>query len=192
MKELSNKGERFLIKWENRRKNKWRYILINGGVYYGLSAAIIAFLIHSGFKLENMQLSWFIRYAFIFMISGIFVVLRQFNQTDRIYLSLTDDSEIINGLGTLKAGGIWSFENLKICSENEDILTIQNDLFWFDEKKPSKGNINKCYKMVCEDFNRLKKNTDFDSYVRNKKVKIRIVDNSGGSMPLFVKEIQDQ
>ena len=135
MKELNIKGERFLIKWENRRKKKWRYILINGCIYYGLSAATISFLIHSGFKVENMQLSWFIKYAIIFMVSGIFVVLRQFNQTDKIYLSLTDDSEIIRGVEELKSEGIWKYENLKISLGSEDMITVQNDLFWFDEKK---------------------------------------------------------
>ena len=57
-------------------------------------------------------------------------------------------------------------------------------------KKPSSDNINECYNMVYEDFKRLKKNTDFDSYIRNKKVKIMIVDNSESSNPLFVNEIQ--
>ncbi len=192
MMKLNNKEERFLVRWENRRKKKWHYILINGGIYYGLSVAIISFLIHSGFKIENMQLSWFIKYAVIFMASGIFVVLRQFNQTDRIYMSLIDESEIINGIQSLKAGKTWDFENLKINNEGEEMVTIQNNLFWFDEKTPSSEKIKECYNLVYEDFMRLKKTAVFENYVRNKKVKIQILDNSGSNIPLFVKLFEGQ
>jgi len=74
---------------------------------------------------------------------------------------LNDDDEIEKGIQTLKAGGIWNYENLKISKKDDEMLLIQNELFWFEEKEISHENINECFNLVCIDFRRLQKNKDF-------------------------------
>jgi len=185
MKELNKKGEKFYNQWAERRNKKWRYVFVQGIVYFGLPVAIISFLINCKFNIENMHLSEFLRSLFVFGIGGILFGLRQFKRTDNLFLSLNDEDEIVKGVKALKAGDAWSYENLKIHRENDESIIVQNDLFWFEEKGLTHEKLNECYNLIHEDIVRLKKSKDFDEYLKYKDLKIRILGNSGSNVPLF-------
>jgi hypothetical protein len=72
MKELNNRQEEFYRKWDERRKKKWRYVLLHGSVYWGMLLGIAVFLGGSHFKVENMQLHRFIAFEIVFTIGGLF------------------------------------------------------------------------------------------------------------------------
>lgn len=176
MKELSKKEELFYNQWEMRRKNKWRYVLIQAILYWGLPFSVGMILISGKLTIEKFLIS-----IVIFGIGGLFVVLRFYKQTDKKYLSIHDDDEIVRGLQELKKGGSWNYENLKIHSEAGDSLIIQNALFWFDDSEASQKKLDECYSIIKEDFKRLQKNKDFEFFTRNKKIKIQVIDNTGSS-----------
>lgn len=134
MKEISNKGEQFLQRWEERRKKKWLYIFLHGSVYFGLPLGIIMFLVFSEFKVENMQMSMFLICIIVFTIGGLVSGIRHFNQVDSMYLRLINNDDVVEGLEILKAGETWNYENLVIHNEIGDNLVIRNELFWFEEE----------------------------------------------------------
>jgi len=91
MKELNKKGEQFLKRWEKRRENKWFNVFLHGSVYKGLILAIITFFLINNSGFEGIRLPEFFIYAIIWMITGFFVELWQFEVVDTIYLDLIDD-----------------------------------------------------------------------------------------------------
>ena len=177
MKELNKKGENFYRLWEKQREKKWRYVFVHGSIYWGLPMAIGTILLSSQFELENMSVSKLIISVSIFMIGGLGFGLSQFKRIDSIYLSLNDDDEIIKGIHTIETGNVWNYENLVIKKDIDDILTIQNQLFWFEENELNSQKIEECFNLVYEDYQRLKKNKDFDQFISNQKVRIQILDN---------------
>ena len=189
MREVNKKEEKFYIQWEERRKNKWLYAFVHGSVYWGLPAAIVPFILRSKFDIENMHLSELLISMIFFMIGGLWYGLNQFKRIDTIYLELNDDDEIARGIQILKAGDIWKYENLIISKEEDETLTVQNELFWFEDKKLSPEKINKCLNFVIGDFRRLQKYKDFAAYTRNRRVTIQLFDNSGSNVPLHEKII---
>jgi hypothetical protein len=189
MKEITQKGEQFLHRWEERRKKKWLYIFLHGSVYYGLPLAIILFLMVSEFKIENMQVSALLIFMAVFVLGGLLSGLRQYNMVDSIYLKLIDNDDVVKGLETLKAGETWNHENLVIHSGNDGNLVVRNELFWFEEGDTSPAKLNDCFNMVLADFQRLQKDQGFNDFTTGKKVKIQIFDNSGSDVPLIEKII---
>jgi len=189
MKELNKREQNFYTKWEKRRKNKWLYIFVNGVIYWALPLAIVSVYLRSNFQIKNMELSELFIVVIIYGIGGLGFGLRQFKQTDNIYLELNDDDEILKGVQTLKAGEIWKYENLKIFEKEDDMLIVQNKLFWFEGKEHSSDHINECLNQVSEDFRRLQKNKDFKEYSKTRKVKIQIYDNKGSNIPLLEENI---
>lgn len=89
----------------------------------------------------------------------------------------------------LKTGEIWEYENLKIFEKEDEMLIVQNELFWFEGKEHSSDHIDECLNQVSEDFRRLQKNKDFKEYASTRKVKIQIYDNKGSNIPLHEKII---
>ena len=178
MKELTKKGENFYRFWEKQREKKLRYVFVRGSIYWGLPMAIVGFLISSRFAIENMSISKLSISVIVFMIGGIGYGLSQFKRMDRIYLSLNDDDEIKRGIQAIEAGKVWNYENLMINKGIDETLTIQNQLFWLEEKEITSEKIDECLNLVYEDFQRLKKNKDFDQFSSNHKVRILILDNS--------------
>jgi len=189
MKELNKREEKFYIKWEERRKNKWLFAFVHGSIYWGLPFAIVPFFISSIFDLENIQLSKLLISVIVFGIGGLWHGLRQFKQIDEVYLELNDDDEIAKGIQTLKAGDIWNYENLIMSKEEDETLIIQNELFWFEDKELSSEMINECLNLVSGDFRWLQKNKDFAAYTKNRKVTVQLFDNSGSNIPLLEKII---
>ena len=178
MKELTKKGENFYRIWEKQRENKWQYLFVHGSIYWGLPMAIGAFLLNYQFEIGNMSISKLLISVVVFMIGGLGYGLSQFKRMDRIYLSLNDDDEIEKGIQTIETGKVWNYENLMINKGIDETLTIQNQLFWFEEKEITSKVIEVCFNLVYEDFQRLKKNNDFDQFITNHKVRIQIMDNS--------------
>lgn len=185
MKELSKKGEKFYNQWTERRKRKWLYVFLHGTVYWGFPMGVVFYLVLTKFKIENIQLSKLAGSVLVFGFGGLIEGLRLFRQTEKIYLCLNDEDEIVKGVKALKAGDAWSYENLKIHRENDESIIVQNDLFWFEEKGLTHEKLNECYNLIHEDIVRLKKSKDFDEYLKYKDLKIRILGNSGSNVPLF-------
>jgi len=68
-------------------------------------------------------------------------------------------------------------------------LNIQNQLIWFEDKDLTSENIKECFNMVLGDYQRLKKNIDFECFVTDRKVRIQIMDNSEKEILLMEKLI---
>ena len=184
MKELNKREQNFYTKWEKRRKNKWLYVFINGSIYWGLPIAIATVFFRSNFHIENMKFTELLISVIIYGIGGLGYGLSQYKRIDNIYLELNDDDEILKGVKILKAGETWKYENLKIFEKEDEMLIVQNELFWFEGKAHSSDHINECLNQVSEDFRRLQKNKDFKEYATTRKVKIQIYDNKGSNIPL--------
>lgn len=188
MREFTNKEEKNYLKWEKQRKKKWIYIFVHGTIYWGLPVGITLFLTESHFKTENMNLHNFITTVSLFGIGGLFSGLSQYNRIDKAFLKLGDDDQILNGIKTLETEKVWNYENLIIAKQDEDTLVVKNELFWFEDNSLS-NNLNECLDLVMKDFERLKKNKDFDIYSNQYKVTIQVFDNSEKIKPLIEMNI---
>ncbi len=189
MKELNKKRENFYRLWEKQREKKWLFIFLHGSIYWGLPVAIGTFLLSSHFEIGNMSFSKLIISVIVFMIGGLGFGLSQFKRIDKIYLSLNDDNEIKRGIQTIETGGNWNYENLIINKEDDETLNIQNQLFWFEEKDITSKKIKECFNLVNEDYQRLKRNRDFEQFMSNRKVRIQIMDNSDKKTLLMEKQL---
>ena len=191
MKESRENGELFYSQWEKRRKKKWQYIFLHGSVYWGFTVAIISFLLNSQFKVEDMQLSKFISSIIVFGIGGIGFGLWQFKRIDSVYLGLNVNDKITKGLQEIQSGQIWRYENLKISQDKNEMIIVQNELFWYEKVNLSAEELNECFKLIMDDFRLLQKNSEFGEFAKNKKVKIQVFDNSENEMPLIEKMIKE-
>lgn len=88
--DLIERKQRFCIKWEIRRKRKWKTIFL-----YSIPWCIVMSLtfvaITSHFKLENVSLKSVITPFVVFGVGGLFVGIRQFNQIEKRFLILKDE-----------------------------------------------------------------------------------------------------
>ena len=191
MKESRENGELFYSQWEKRRKKKWQYIFLHGSVYWGFTVAIISFLLNSQFKVEDMQLSKLISSIIVFGIGGIGFGLWQFKRIDSVYLGLNVNNKITKGLQEIQSGQIWRYENLKISQDKNEMIIVQNELFWYEKVNLSAEELNECFKLIMDDFRLLQKNSEFGEFAKNKKVKIQVLDNSGNELPLIEKMIKE-
>ena len=191
MKESRENGELFYSQWEKRRKKKWQYIFLHGSVYWGFTVAIISFLLNSQFKVEDMQLSKLISSIIVFGIGGIGFGLWQFKRIDSVYLGLNVNDKITKGLQEIQSGQIWRYENLKISQDKNEMIIVQNELFWYEKVNLSAEELNECFKLIMDDFRLLQKNSEFGEFAKNKKVKIQVLDNSVNELPLVEKMIKE-
>lgn len=189
MKELNRKSEDFFLRWEKQREKKWFYVFLHGSIYWGLPVAVGTFLLSSQFELENMSVPHLLISMVVFMIGGLGLGLSQFKRIDKIYLDVNDISEIRKGIQIIESGGFWKYENLIIYMADDETLTIQNQLFWFEEKDITQKQIEECYNLINEDYQRLKKNKDFEHFISNRKVWIQIMDNSDRKALLLEKQL---
>lgn len=136
-----------------------------------------------------MQISKLVSSVIVFGIGGIGVGLWQFKRIDSIYFGLNDSGKIMNGIQELQSGLIWNYENLKISLDRHEMIIVQNELFWYDKENLSDEKLNECFNLIIDDFRRLQKNSDFNKFAKNKKVKIQMFDNSANEMPLIEKII---
>ncbi len=185
MKELNNKQADFYSNWEERRKKKFQYIFLYGTVCWGIPAGILLFLVDSHFNRANMDLSSFIISITLFGIGGLFFGLSQYKRLDNIYLDLVKNKKILEGIKKLEAGDVWNYENLVIQKEDNETLIVKNKLFWLEDADALSGHLDECLNMVTNDFERLKKNADFDLFSSEYKVKAQVYNNSDSEKPLI-------
>ena len=188
MKELNKKSEDFFLRWEKQRKKKWFYVFLHGSIYWGLPVAVGTFLLNSQFELEKMSVPHLLISLVVFMCGGLGLGLSQFKRTDNIYLEVNNVNEIRKGIQLIESGGYWNNENLLIKKEADETLTIQNQLFWFEEKDITSKKIEECFNLINEDYQRLKKNKDFEHFISNRKVRIQILNNSVKGTLLMEKQ----
>ncbi|MDP4203056.1 MAG: hypothetical protein Q8861_10190 [Bacteroidota bacterium] len=185
MKELNAKQEKFYNQWKVRRTKKFSYIFLHGTVFWGIPTGLLFFLLESHFNRENMDLFNFILSLFVFSIGGLFFGLSQYKQIDNTYLYLNDDKKILDGIRILETGKVWNYENLIIKREDNTTLVVKNNLFWFEDANALSENLEECLNIVLKDFERLKKNPDFDVFSSEYKVKAQVYNNSEKEKPLI-------
>ncbi len=185
MTELNAKQEKFFTKWKDRRNKKFQYIFLHGTVYWGIPTGILSFLLDRHFNRENMDLSRFIVSVTIFGICGLFFGLSQYKRIDNIYLDLNEDNKILDGIRDLETGKVWNYENLVINKEDNETLVVKNKLFWLEDSNALSENLEECLNIVMKDFERLKKNPDFDLFSSEYKVKAQVYNNSEKDKPLI-------
>ncbi len=185
--ELNDAQKKFYKSFEEKRKRKWKIVFLHGSVYWGLPVAILLILFDVN---TNNIISWHSLFMIIvFMMAGIWTGTLSFTQMNNNYLGFYDETFIIEGIDKIKSGEIWSFENLRIKKENEESLIVNNDLYWFDDTEILPENLNESFKLLKEDFNRLRKNKEFKEYSKAMNVKLQIFDNSGSNIPLLEETI---
>jgi len=189
MKETSKKGEQFYRQWEKQREKKWYYVFIHVSIYWGLSVAIFTYLWSAHFEIENRSILKLLSSLAVFMIAGLWVGLSQFKRIDSIYLGLNDEAEIRKGIQTIESGENWNYENLIISKTTYKTLNIQNQLIWFEDKDLTSEKIGECFNLILVDYQRLKKNIDFECFVTDRKVRVQIMDNSEKEILLMEKLI---
>lgn len=172
MKETSKKGEQFYIQWEKQRVKKWLYVFLHGSIYWGIPVATFTYLWSAHFEIDNSSIFKFLSLLAIFMIGGLWNGMSQFKRIDTIYLGLNDEAEIRKGIQTIESGKIWNYENLIISKTTDETLTIQNQLIWYEDKDLTSEKIEECFNLVLGDYQRLKKNIDFEHFVTDRKVRV--------------------
>ena len=189
MNELTDRGEIFYAKWEERRKKKWQYVFIHGFIYSGVPLGITMFLWNSRLNIENMHLSHLAGAILIFGIVGIPQGISRFKKHEKIYSGLNDNTDILNGIEILKADKAWQYENLIITIVNEETLVVRNKLFWFDPSDDESQEFNECFDSVVADYLRIKKVPEFEAFSKNYNERVQIVEGSDSTIPLLDKAI---
>ena len=185
MKELNAKQEKFYTKWKERRNKKFLYIFLHGTVYWGIPTGVLFFFLESHFNTENMDLSRFIASIAIFGIGGLFSGLRQYIRNDNRYIEIDEDNKILDGIRILEDGKVWNYENLLINKEDNKTLVVKNKLFWLEDSNALSENLDECLNIVMKDFERIKKNPDFDVFSSEYNVKAQVFNNSEKEKPLI-------
>jgi len=98
MKDLNKKEEQFYLQWQEQRKKKWLFVFLYGSIYFGLSIAVLRFIIKTIFDVQPMYLQEFLFSIIFFGIGGIPMGLFYFRQREKFYLSLKDNNEIEKGI----------------------------------------------------------------------------------------------
>ncbi|OFX72532.1 MAG: hypothetical protein A2X12_10465 [Bacteroidetes bacterium GWE2_29_8] len=186
MEELNAKQIKFLKKWVT---HKWLYIFYNTLILL-LQLLIFTVIYVKIYNIENLKSLNFLDLFYTFIIPGIGVVFLNFKNMERQYLNWKNEVEIKKGLKILKEKGVWSYENIKISKTSEELLVVQNELFWIDGNDTiSSDKLDEFYNSVFADFKRLKRYKSFANYIKNKSIKIQIFDNLEGNTPLLEKMI---
>jgi hypothetical protein len=189
MSELTVREEKFYKKWEEKRKNKWLYVFLNGTVYWGLFMGITLFLVHNGFEIERMHLSELLERILIFGIAGIPYGLIQFNRSEKMFLN-KDNAEIIAGIKKLKADKVWRYENLIITNLDKKTLVVRNKLFWFDKSDDLNEKLNECFDTIVNDYMRINKVAEFEKFSKNYNVRVQVFEVLDNEMPLIDRVIK--
>jgi len=185
MTELNNKQTDFCIRWEKRRQKKVRYVFLHGVVYWGLPMGVVLYFVLNQFKTENMDLSKFQTTLTIAAIAGLFYGISQYNKLEKIYLKICDDEDILQGIELVEAGKVWNYENLVVSKQDAETLVVKNKLFWLDDSDALSKNLDECLNIVMKDFERLKKDPEFDLFSSEYKVRVQVFDNSEKVTPLI-------
>jgi len=187
MKELTEKQEKFIVKWKERRKKKFLYIIQN--IYWGIPLGIVIYFSLNHFKLGDFDLIRFLIAFTFFVINGLYHGQKQYNLLEKAYLKTVDNEDVLSGIRILEAGKVWNYENLIITKEDNETLIVKNKLFWLDDSNALSENLDECLNIVMKDFERLKMNSDFDVFSSEFKVRIQVYNNSEKVNPLIEMSI---
>ncbi|MEI7830992.1 MAG: hypothetical protein WCI31_14540 [Prolixibacteraceae bacterium] len=189
MQELSPKQSRFFNKWTIQRKNKWQYRFLHGSVYWMILGLIII-LTTENFKLADINPLVLLLKLSIFAGVGLLIGNNNYKSREAIYQKyLLEDDVIGEGVLTLIKEKIWTFENLTLTCNEDELLVIRNNLFWLNSENPNATQLNDCINVMLEDVKRLQGNISFQSFFKGKKIKIQLFNNLDRANPLIEKQL---
>jgi hypothetical protein len=70
MRMISRKERQFLEKWKTTRINKWRYVFLQGGLYWGLPGGLLSYLVTVGVGAAQFRFTDFLVHSILFVILG--------------------------------------------------------------------------------------------------------------------------
>lgn len=184
MEEPNKVHGRFYRYWTRQRKNKVRYLLVQGVGYWFVLSAI--FVLTS--KTIHFEFGSPVRLALkILFIAGAGILWGHysFRRNERIYQQYIDgDKEIDNGVLALENDKVWTYENLTFELPEENRLLVRNNLFWLEEENPNEKQVTACLQSLVEDVKRIRLNKKMNAFADGKKILLRLYSNSDQKNPL--------
>ena len=93
MDELTEKQKKFIVKWKERRKKKYLFILLH--VYWGIPLGLIMYFSIGRSKSVDFNLVRFLVAFTAFVASGLYHGITTYNALDKAYLKVCDKEEIL-------------------------------------------------------------------------------------------------
>jgi len=93
MDELTDKQKKFIVKWKERRKKKYLFILLH--VYWGIPLGLIMYFSLGRFKSVDFDIVRFLVAFTVFVASGLYHGLTIYNALDKAYLKVCDKEEVL-------------------------------------------------------------------------------------------------
>lgn len=184
MKEILKGQSRFYRKWTIQRRNKWKYLLMHGTIYWVLFGLILLTTetIHNG---NGHPWKWVLTILLIAG-AGIFKANADYQRNEKIYQTyFEDDPEIVKGVMKLETGLEWIWENLTIQCVDQQHLILRNNLFWLQEEHPAQPKLMECMQTLRDDLDRLRKNKEFAAFAENKLIQLQLFNNLDKSKPIL-------
>ena len=192
MQELSPKQSLFYKKWSDQRKNRLSYILYRGPLRW-IAIGFLVLLVESGFSSANFSLQNFLLKILFFAVLGIIASYHHFKINEKTFQSYLDhDDKISLGIAQLEKNKEWEYENLQFRLGDEQILTIQNKLFWLDNEMPDPNQLEECMSTLQDDLLRLRENQKFATFIRYRQIHLQLFNNSDKTHPLKEKLLLPQ
>lgn len=184
MKELTPKQSRFYKRWSVQRKNRLGYILYRGPLHW-VSIGFLIVLVESGFSSAGFSPINFMLKILFFAVLGIVASYNNFKINEKTFQSYLDqDDKISLGIARLEKEKQWEYENLRFQLGAENILTIQNKLFWLGNETPDPNQLEECMRSLRDDLQRLRENQRFATFTNNKQIRLLLFNNSDKIHPL--------
>ncbi|MBT3208031.1 MAG: hypothetical protein HN704_06845 [Bacteroidetes bacterium] len=86
----------------------------------------------------------------------------------------------LNGIELIKQKQTFVYDNLSIClkSENNETLTIRNQLFWEEAEEQNTAKFDDTIDDLIQDFRKIiHRNKEFKKFVSNKTLEFQLIDN---------------
>jgi hypothetical protein len=90
MRPISDKERKFLKKWKEKRRHKWRYILRNG-ILWGFFVSFFSYLLIIRLDFSLFEWSKLITRTLVFCLVGIFSSYFAFKGRDKRYLKVIEE-----------------------------------------------------------------------------------------------------
>ena len=188
MIESAPNQSRFYKRWTIQRKNKWKYLLLNGTVYWiiiGLIIVITTEIHHIG---DINPWKWIIS-ILLFTGVGLINANNVFKRNEKIYQTyFEDDPGIVGGVLILESKNQWVWENMTFSCEEENLLIIRNNIFWLIEEHPTEKQLSECMLTMEDDLLRLIRNKAFSAFAEGRKIKLQLYNNEDKTHPIAEKE----
>ncbi len=191
MKENSPKQSRFYKKWTIRRKHRWKYLLrqTTYDVVIWILFGMILLAMGKGFQAGTLPLARIGLPILVIVVAGMIKANFQYNRNEKIYQTyLEDDPGIVLGVIGLESGKEMVWENLTLHLEEENLLTIRNNLFWLNEDHPSEKEMLECMQLLQDDLERLNENSAFAAFTKGKIISLQLFNNIDPSRPIAQRQ----